>query len=162
MLLTCLSYVENTGCCCSALLLPDNKATNKNIIINPSIEDLELMQRSEMLNFTINNLFLFALSKGGSYKFTKDLVSFLSLGNPFSSRTYHKNEKNIDVSIAQLAEEIVKENRQNNMTFLPPLKEHNRRSLYVPLIWVGNSKQVAISINPLPETVSQLVQAAKK
>ena len=100
MLSTCLFCIEDTRYGCSALLLLDNKATDNNIIINPSIEDLELMQSSETLHFTINhNLSLFAFSNGGLYKFTKDLSGFLSLGDSFSSRTYHKNEKNIGVSI---------------------------------------------------------------
>ena len=70
----------NTGCSRTTLLLPNNKITDENIIINPSITDLKLIEKSDTLDFTINNnLFLFALSNGGSYKLTKDICVFFLL-----------------------------------------------------------------------------------
>ena len=123
--LLCLCEGDDTH---QTIVMPDNKKMSayNSVIKDPDEEEIEhitsVLSNVATLDFGINNMFmLMILRSGGGFQSSLDFCGFLSLEQPWSSRTYRKCKDKVCKMVIEMTEDILDENLNQEVELSPKI-----------------------------------------
>ena len=108
------------------IVFPEHKKMDgwDTVIEDPVPKDIDhidkVLSNVATLDFSINNMFMMMiLRSGGGFQASLDFCGFLSLEQPWSSRTYRKCEDKVSKMIIETTEDILDENLRRELEVSP-------------------------------------------